>query len=249
MKQKLIFLNITLLLINSVLCSQEQEKHQYINDSLTMNTYINDELTVYFEDPIEIFKNPEVQNQSYFFQSGDVIRFNRVKPDPISDQYSHQKIIHVPEALDHTLTQELLVRTSNITSTEKKNNPLAENDLTLSKDDHLVYHPLSGIFSYEIYLSTLFVLPKKSQRKLKKEIQQYVIDHPPYQIAGSIKKNKIGDKKVLQWLLRAGKTRLDHYMVLGKQHNYLFVSSPYSSNGHIETVIAKLKFIGLKYIR
>lgn len=45
--------------------------------------------------------------------------------------------------------------------------------------------------------------------------------------------------KVIQWRFQAGKTRMDHYMLLGKKYNYLFVSSPYGSNGAIEAVLSQ----------
>ncbi len=45
--------------------------------------------------------------------------------------------------------------------------------------------------------------------------------------------------KVIQWRFQAGKTRLDHYLLLGKKYNYLFISSPYGSQGTIESVLQK----------
>lgn len=45
--------------------------------------------------------------------------------------------------------------------------------------------------------------------------------------------------KVIQWRFQVGKSRLDHYLVLGKAYNYLFVSSPYGSNGAIEEILLR----------
>ncbi|MBN8221517.1 MAG: hypothetical protein J0L53_11375 [Spirochaetes bacterium] len=45
--------------------------------------------------------------------------------------------------------------------------------------------------------------------------------------------------RVIQWRFQAGKSRLDHFLVLGKAYNYLFVSSPYGSNGLIEEILMR----------
>lgn len=47
--------------------------------------------------------------------------------------------------------------------------------------------------------------------------------------------------RVIQWRFQAGKTRLDHYILMGKKYHYLFISSPYGSNGAIEDVLARTK--------
>ncbi len=52
----------------------------------------------------------------------------------------------------------------------------------------------------------------------------------------------IGKHRVVRWRFQAGKTRLDHFMLIGKKYNYLFVSSPYGSNGAIEDIISKASF-------
>ena len=52
----------------------------------------------------------------------------------------------------------------------------------------------------------------------------------------------IGGHRVIRWRFQAGKTRLDHYLLIGKKFNYLFVSSPYGSNGAIEELISRTKF-------
>lgn len=50
---------------------------------------------------------------------------------------------------------------------------------------------------------------------------------------------KLRDLKVVRWRFQVGKTRLDHFLVIGKKHNYLFVSSAYGSNGSIEEILAR----------
>lgn len=52
----------------------------------------------------------------------------------------------------------------------------------------------------------------------------------------------IGRHRVIRWRFQAGKTRLDHFLLMGKKFNYLFVSSPYGSNGMIEDIIVRVKF-------
>lgn len=52
----------------------------------------------------------------------------------------------------------------------------------------------------------------------------------------------IGGHRVILWRFQAGKTRLDHYLLIGKKFNYLFVSSPYGSNGAMEEIIGRVAF-------
>jgi hypothetical protein len=49
--------------------------------------------------------------------------------------------------------------------------------------------------------------------------------------------SEIHGLKVISWRFQAGKTRLDHYLLLGNKYNYLFISSPYGSHGTIESVL------------
>ncbi|MFO1524754.1 MAG: hypothetical protein U1F16_02140 [Turneriella sp.] len=51
---------------------------------------------------------------------------------------------------------------------------------------------------------------------------------------------------VLRWRFQAGKTRLDHFLLNGKKFSYLFVSSPYGSNGSIEEIIARSTWLESK---
>lgn len=53
--------------------------------------------------------------------------------------------------------------------------------------------------------------------------------------------SEIHGLRVIQWRFQAGKTRLDHYILMGKKYHYLFISSPYGSNGAIEEVLARTK--------
>jgi hypothetical protein len=52
----------------------------------------------------------------------------------------------------------------------------------------------------------------------------------------------LGKHRVVRWRFQVGKTRLDHFILIGKRHNYLFVSSPYGSNGAIEEIIRNASF-------
>lgn len=53
--------------------------------------------------------------------------------------------------------------------------------------------------------------------------------------------SEIHGLRVIQWRFQAGKTRLDHYILMGKKYHYLFISSPYGSNGAIEDMLARTK--------
>jgi len=46
---------------------------------------------------------------------------------------------------------------------------------------------------------------------------------------------------VIRWRFQTGKTRLDHYLLIGKKHNYLFISSPYGSHGSMEGILSRTK--------
>lgn len=52
----------------------------------------------------------------------------------------------------------------------------------------------------------------------------------------------VGAHRVVRWRFQVGKTRLDHLILIGKKYNYLFVSSPYGSNGTMEDIIRKVKY-------
>lgn len=49
------------------------------------------------------------------------------------------------------------------------------------------------------------------------------------------------DLPMLVWREQSGKTRLDHFLVLGPRHNYLFVSSPYGDGDRIREVLRTLR--------
>jgi len=51
--------------------------------------------------------------------------------------------------------------------------------------------------------------------------------------------------RVITWRFQAGKSRLDHYLVLGKKYHYLFISSPYGSNGTIEGILQRTTLRGV----
>ncbi|GAA4276370.1 hypothetical protein GCM10022259_10940 [Aquimarina mytili] len=226
-----------MLCISSALFSQKEENQLNTNDSIIKHTYSNEELKIYFSGPIEVLKNTSDNKLGYFFKSNDVIRFTTKeahRPNNIPITQEVQRIIEHPEQV--SIPQKI----TDVLST-------VEDQQYLHKENHLMYHPLSSSFSRNPNLSTLFVLPKKTKRKVKAKIRQYVNDHELFQISGAIKRIKIKNKKVLSWRLQNMKTRLDHFMVFGKNHNYLFVSSPYGSNNRIEAIIAKSKYT--KYIK
>lgn len=52
----------------------------------------------------------------------------------------------------------------------------------------------------------------------------------------------LGSYRVIRWRWQAGKSRLDHFLLIGKKFNYLFVSSPYGSNGTIESILNRVQF-------
>ncbi|MCP4354588.1 MAG: hypothetical protein GY793_02930 [Proteobacteria bacterium] len=91
------------------------------------------------------------------------------------------------------------------------------------------------------YLSKMFILPYRSPEfvkeilgkitLMKKKHEQYI----PFSMESS-------EKQTMGWRYQVGKLSFDHYVVFGKKYNYLFISSPYGSNGAIEKVIKSMNY-------
>ncbi len=231
-----LFITVLLTISYSIL-SQEKKKNDSIYNINKMEIYTNNEIKIFFKYQIEVIKNTYNENHGYFSRSNEIIRFHKRKtPDP---QEQHIVPSHYVESPREVVLSENPPEIQSIDNIKTKD----PSSLGRSKEKEKNYHPLSYSFSYTIYLSSLFVLPKISKDELEEEIKQYAVEHPSFQITKNIKKLKIGNCEVLKWRFQNGKTRLDHFMVFGKSHSYLFVSSPYGSNGSIEEVIGNIEFI------
>lgn len=93
------------------------------------------------------------------------------------------------------------------------------------------------------YLCELHILPGQTEKQAFAQISAaHSVETRKNARKLRLEVADIGPHRVIRWRLRMGKTRLDHFLVIGKRYNYLFVSSPYGSNGAIEKIIAEAKF-------
>ncbi len=99
-----------------------------------------------------------------------------------------------------------------------------------------VLRPASG------FLCELHVLPSRGERTLEQAVRNAVAaKHEAYQRSFNLRVDKIAGHRVLCWRFQSGKTRLDHFAIAGNKYDYLFVSSPYGSNGMIEEILKSLR--------
>jgi hypothetical protein len=91
------------------------------------------------------------------------------------------------------------------------------------------------------YLCELHILPAQSERKTFQQVEAaHEAESRKHVRNFRLETVTIGKHRVVRWRFQAGKTRLDHFILIGKKYNYLFVSSPYGSNGSIEEIISKV---------
>lgn len=93
------------------------------------------------------------------------------------------------------------------------------------------------------FLCELHILPGATEAKAMAQIQSAHSGNKKRHVRNfRLQATDIGGHRVIHWRFQAGKTRLDHYLLIGKKFNYLFVSSPYGSNGAIEEIIGRAAF-------
>ncbi len=232
MKQVQIILVVLLLAIKSTAFSQVEKVY---NNMDSVSIYSNYGVKIAFHGAIDIIENSTTEVNSYFYKAFELVRFNEDKreTDPGSQRF-------IAETDFSKLSTGFQLDTNEINFFDSLDiNNLSEYSIKPEKKN---YYSLSTSFSYYL-LSTLYIMPKISMKKLIVEIEDYILKNPPYQITNPIKKVKIDKRRVLSWRAQTGKTRLDHYMIFGEMYNYLFVSSPYSSNGVIESVISEMEIL------
>lgn len=93
------------------------------------------------------------------------------------------------------------------------------------------------------FLCELHILPGATEAQAMHKIQSaHANDKRRHVRNFRLQATDIGGHRVIRWRFQAGKTRLDHFLLMGRKFNYLFVSSPYGSNGAIEELISRTKF-------
>ena len=224
MKNYLLYIGVLTLISNS--CIVQKKESQMIHDS--NSTYTNHDIKISFKGSIEISQNNPDKDKGYFYESIEVIRFNENDRDKTGQSLKSELEFPVQRLRSEMINIE-------------------ENDRSISVDEPIEkvesYSSISNSFSYYFYLSALFIMPKMTVFKLKKEVKKYIKEDELFEITEKMEIVEIGDKEVLKWRAQNGKTRLDHYVIFGKEYNYLFVSSPYGSSGVIENVIAEMELL------
>jgi hypothetical protein len=217
----------------------QSEEGQTKKDCTSIYTYRNYGINISFKGWIEIIKNDYEEDGDYFYKSIEIIRFNEnnKKLEANSQHLLSEETLPI---LDLSILSDTNQINDSLYPGKNYIPPSIDNDISKKEN----YSSLSNSFSYYSHLSSLYILPKMSRRKLKVEIESYVKKHPPFHIS---EKLKLGNKKVYKWRIQSGKTRLDHYVFFGNEYNYLFVSSPYGSNGVIENVILEMELVKKKH--
>ena len=97
------------------------------------------------------------------------------------------------------------------------------------------------VSSSDGWLSELRVLPKENMDKLIEDIPG-MYPANKYARLTEVTMVNVNKHKVLRWKYQIGKTRLQHFLVLGGKHNYLFISSPYGETESILALIRKMSY-------
>lgn len=99
------------------------------------------------------------------------------------------------------------------------------------------------VYSADGWLCAFYILPPWDVDKIKQDLLSGLdkYDQIRYQEQETIGEEIINGNKVLVWRHRRGKTRLDKFLVLGKKHHYLFVSSPYGDGDKIRQIVETVK--------
>ena len=95
------------------------------------------------------------------------------------------------------------------------------------------------------WLCSFYILPPLAKEQLKTEILKQQGPHQTltYQKKPGIGEERHRDRPMLVWRMQSGKTRLDHFLLIGPQHNYLFVSSPYGDGEMTRKTVETLEFL------
>ena len=245
---KHILLLISVLMVSKFSGFSQDEGNHITNGPNSMSEYSNYGVSIFFKGQIEIIKNVPEDGAGFFYKSIEIIRFNEnMNKTEANIEVNSQHLL----SEEGPTLEELQVILDTNRGSINSDSLDSEVEMPSSSDNHISknksYSSLSNPFSYYRHLSSLYVMPKMSIKNIQEELKAYVKKHPPYQISEILKKIKIGNKIGLKWRVQNGKTRLDHYLFFGTNNNYLFVSSPYGSNGVIENVILEMELVKTRH--
>jgi len=97
------------------------------------------------------------------------------------------------------------------------------------------------VMSEDGWLCELTILQKIFAEDIKEEIAE-LYPTATYEGEPGIGKETINGREVFVWREQYGKTRLDHFLLLGDVEDYHFVSSPYGDGDTIRTIIQGMSF-------
>ncbi len=253
MKQVSTFILLFLLLNNTVF-SQRSNSYTIkdtIIEGVTVSIFSNKEIEIKFKGSIEVVNNSYDKDKGYFYKSDEIIRFNEGKIPHPESQHLIEPILIIIDDIDDIDTFSVLESDSVFNKSYydsiyniafKKYNSDSVIRVRSNYKINTNYSSLRNFFSTIQYLSAIYILPNITIKELLKEIEIYAERNQPTKLYGEIEEVIIGNHKVLKWLLRNGKTRIHHYVVFGKKHNYLFASSPYGNYNLLEIAIENFRF-------
>ncbi|MEZ0369976.1 MAG: hypothetical protein ACAI44_12890 [Candidatus Sericytochromatia bacterium] len=104
------------------------------------------------------------------------------------------------------------------------------------------------VHSEDGWLCNFYILPRLGKTEVRAEVLKRRSAHTQisYQKeAGIIGEEAHQGHPMLVWREQSGKTRLDHFLIIGPKHNFLFVSSPYGDGEMLRRTVASLRFLDL----
>lgn len=224
-----------------------QEGNHITSDSISVSQYQDHGINIFFNGSIKIINRNYKKGRKYFYNAIEIIYFyERTKTEEIKyDRFdlaaeeSSRKTSHLLDSLDKEIIRyDKQGLQTELNSTQDLINSLLVEVIVIGYGrQRLLSEPFSE----------LYIMPKISVKKLKREIEKHVKKRSHYIVSEKLKKTKIGNNNGLKWRIQiGGKTRLDHYIFFGNDYDYLFVSSPYGSNGTVENIISKMELTKTK---
>ena len=131
---------------------------------------------------------------------------------------------------------------------KKVNNKIFNNDYFNKYNKFFKFCKMSPLPEYmqqpsssDGWFCHFYVLPYEPEDKVKSFIPS-MYQKNRFSRKFEVKTIKINKFNVLRWRYQIGKTRLEHFLVLGNQYNYLFISSPYGESSRVLQVIRTMRF-------
>ncbi len=187
-----------------------------------------------------IIRTHHPHKRNYFAQAKEIVLFDDWVPEkPVADDIDQPRQMLV-RPIDSTILDTALSQPDEFIPIQALSG-YPEEKIEEKRKSHT---SLSNSFYDK---SALFILPKISEREFNNKLEQYQKRNPDFSLTRKMKRIIIETGALqlpaLSWRLQLGKTRIDHYMVFGDSHNYLFSSSPYGERDDgIQKIISRMEF-------